>query len=165
MDIILEMFFENMTIGQVVAFHVDEGQMVAKGQDIVDIETEKSVFTITSPAEGYIRKIYPAIYDVVPVGYVLATCLATPNCQFNDASQKNEILVASSSQSVNDALETSENESLEPTKNSKKDNIRAVPAARKLATKLGINLSDVAAIVGDKIIKEEDVQKLSQLQS
>ncbi len=61
----------SMTEGQVTAWHLDEGSVVEKGADAVDIETEKITNLFESPAGGVLRRRLVAPGETVPVGALL----------------------------------------------------------------------------------------------
>ncbi len=61
----------SMTEGLVTAWHLDEGSVVEKGADAVDIETEKITNLFESPAGGVLRRRLVEPGDTVPVGALL----------------------------------------------------------------------------------------------
>ena len=61
-----------MTEGTVVKIHVSEGDTVAKGQTIMDIETEKIANEFEAEAAGVIKKIIIAEGDVKIIGDLMA---------------------------------------------------------------------------------------------
>ncbi len=60
-----------MTEGQVTAWHLEEGSAVTKGDDAVDIETEKITNLFESPAGGVLRRRLVEPGETVPVGALL----------------------------------------------------------------------------------------------
>jgi pyruvate dehydrogenase E2 component (dihydrolipoamide acetyltransferase) len=62
----------SMKTGKIVEWFVAEGDTIAKGDDIVDIETDKIAGTLESPAEGPLRRIVAEPGADLPVGAVLA---------------------------------------------------------------------------------------------
>src|SRR5919106_5173201 len=61
----------SMKTGKIVDWFVTEGDTIAKGDDIVDIETDKIAGTLESPVEGPLRRIIPEPRADPPVGAVL----------------------------------------------------------------------------------------------
>ena len=53
-------------------WHVREGDNVKKGDDIVEMVTDKATFNVPSPTSGVIKKIIHAEGETVKVGDVLA---------------------------------------------------------------------------------------------
>jgi pyruvate dehydrogenase E2 component (dihydrolipoamide acetyltransferase) len=62
----------SMKTGKIVDWLVSEGDTIAKGDDIVDIETDKIAGTLESPVEGRVRRIIAEPGSDLPVGAVLA---------------------------------------------------------------------------------------------
>jgi pyruvate/2-oxoglutarate dehydrogenase complex dihydrolipoamide acyltransferase (E2) component len=61
-----------MTEGTVVEWHFAVGDKVAKGDELVDIDTAKAVQAVESPAAGVLSRIYAEAEAVVPVLELLA---------------------------------------------------------------------------------------------
>lgn len=62
----------SMTKGKIVDWFVSEGEVVAKDDDLVDIETDKIAGTLESPVEGPMRRIVAEVGQDLPVGALLA---------------------------------------------------------------------------------------------
>jgi pyruvate dehydrogenase E2 component (dihydrolipoamide acetyltransferase) len=62
----------SMKTGKIVEWFVSEGDTIAKGDDVVDIETDKIAGTLESPVEGPVRRIIAEPGSDLPVGAVLA---------------------------------------------------------------------------------------------
>jgi pyruvate dehydrogenase E2 component (dihydrolipoamide acetyltransferase) len=60
-----------MTEGLVSAWHLEEGSVVEKGTEAVDIETEKITNEFQSPASGVLRRRLVEVGETVPVGALL----------------------------------------------------------------------------------------------
>jgi pyruvate dehydrogenase E2 component (dihydrolipoamide acetyltransferase) len=60
-----------MEEGTVAKWHVPEGQAVAPGQHVADIEIEKSTNELESPAGGVLAKQVVAEGTVAPVGTLI----------------------------------------------------------------------------------------------
>lgn len=61
-----------MTEGTVSRWNVSEGEAVAKGAPLLEVETEKIVNAVDSPASGTLRRIVAGPGDLKPVGALLA---------------------------------------------------------------------------------------------
>ena len=61
---------------EVVVWHVERGDLVAIGQEIVDVETTKSTVTVAAEAAGYIQPLVEK-GSVVPVGDPLYLCASS----------------------------------------------------------------------------------------
>ena len=62
----------SMKTGKIVEWFVSEGDTIAKGDDLVDIETDKIAGTLESPTGGLLRRIVAEPDADLPVGAVLA---------------------------------------------------------------------------------------------
>src|ERR1700730_15500079 len=58
--------------GKLVAWRKKEGERVAKGEPLVEVETDKAVVEIESPAEGILAGIKAQEGAVIPVGQTIA---------------------------------------------------------------------------------------------
>jgi pyruvate/2-oxoglutarate dehydrogenase complex dihydrolipoamide acyltransferase (E2) component len=57
----------------VVAWLKREGESVAQGEPLVQVETDKAVSEVEAPASGVLTRIVAPAGSVVPVGAVIAT--------------------------------------------------------------------------------------------
>src|SRR5581483_4331163 len=62
--------------GKIVQWLKTEGEQVAKGEPLVEIETDKATVEVEAPADGVLTRITAASGDDIPVGQVIATILA-----------------------------------------------------------------------------------------
>jgi len=58
--------------GKLVSWIKKEGSTVAKGEPLLEIETDKAVMEVESPAEGVLAGVKAQAGDVVPVGQTIA---------------------------------------------------------------------------------------------
>jgi pyruvate dehydrogenase E2 component (dihydrolipoamide acetyltransferase) len=68
MDVKLPPLGEGVDSGSVVAVLVKEGDQIAKGQGIIELETGKAIAPVPSPAPGKVTKIIVSIGDKISVG-------------------------------------------------------------------------------------------------
>ena len=73
MDVKLPKLGEGADNGVVVGIFVKEGDTVAKGQTIMELENEKAVASIPSTADGVVEKIYVKAGDRITGVYQPAT--------------------------------------------------------------------------------------------
>ena len=64
---------EGLTEGDILKWHIHEGDAVKKDQVIAEVETAKAVVEIPSPYEGIVLKIYHKEGETVKVGEILLT--------------------------------------------------------------------------------------------
>lgn len=75
-DVILPALGMSQDTGKIVQWLMTEGQHVAKGEPLVEIETDKATVELEAPAEGVLTRVSVAAGDDVPVGQVIAIILA-----------------------------------------------------------------------------------------
>src|SRR5271163_4660118 len=71
MDLKLPPLGEGVDSGNVVGILVREGDHVAKGQGIIELETGKAVAPVPAPAAGKVTKILVAVGDKISVGQTI----------------------------------------------------------------------------------------------
>ncbi len=143
--------------GKLLAWRKKEGDAIAKGEPLLDVETDKAVVEIESPAEGILAGIKAREGDVIPVGQTIAwivmpgekppeeTALASGRRM--DARPSGAS--ASSTPSTSSASSTSS-----------PSNARVSPKARRLAREHGIDLARVRGTGSEGEILAEDVMAL-----
>jgi pyruvate dehydrogenase E2 component (dihydrolipoamide acetyltransferase) len=87
----------SMKTGKIVEWFVSEGDTIAKGDDVVDIETDKIAGTLESPVEGPLRRIVAEPGVDLPVGAVLAVVAPTevPDAEIDAVVEEAKAAVAS----------------------------------------------------------------------
>jgi len=66
----------NQEEGEIVSWLVAEGDTVAEGQPIVEVETDKATVELEATASGVLARIVYGEGDIVPINGVLAVILA-----------------------------------------------------------------------------------------
>src|ERR1051326_5025833 len=74
-DVILPALGMSQETGKIVQRFKAEGEQVAKGEPLAEIETDKATVEIEAPAQGVLAHIAAAAGDDVPVGQVIASIL------------------------------------------------------------------------------------------
>jgi pyruvate dehydrogenase E2 component (dihydrolipoamide acetyltransferase) len=144
-----------MEEGRVVSWLVTEGQRVARGQILVEIESEKVAYEVESPADGIVGAILVSTDAVVPVGTPLVFILAPeesvepsvpvrPERPGTEAPARPEKVVL-----ARPAADTAESSGRR----------RLSPRARKLAESLGVDASALIGTGPEGSIVEEDIRK------
>jgi pyruvate dehydrogenase E2 component (dihydrolipoamide acetyltransferase) len=75
-DVIMPMLGMNQDTGKVLKWLRAEGDVVAKGDPILEVETDKVTVEIEAPAAGTLSGISAAEGEDVPVGRAIAVVLA-----------------------------------------------------------------------------------------
>ena len=140
----------SMTEARIIEWFKNEGDAVQKGDGVLNIETEKIMYTVEAPAAGVLLKIFAKVGDVMPIGATLAY-IGEAGEQVPEAGQ------AGTAEREETAAPAAAKEHVshgeKPGRSSK---IRISPVAKALAEKLNI---DYTAIRGSgpngRIVKED----------
>ena len=141
---------QTMTKGKIGKWLVKEGDTVAQGQPLLEIETDKVVHEQESPAAGVIAQLLATEGSDVPVNELLAV-IAAPG------EEVARVEVEASLKSA----PTGETGQIAPQRAT--PGIKASPAARQLAEKLAIALEEVTASGPGGRILESDVHRYIEL--
>jgi pyruvate dehydrogenase E2 component (dihydrolipoamide acetyltransferase) len=123
--------------GKLVAWRKKEGESVAKGEVLLEVETDKAVVEIESPGDGLLAGVKAVSGDVVPVGATIAWLVApgeTPPTEVAPRASARE--TTSASVPVHQAPP---NTAALPAASE----ARISPKARRLAKEHGVNLDHV----------------------
>lgn len=130
-------FPESIADGTVSTWHKKSGDVVARDELLVDIETDKVVLEIVAPADGTVGEIIKGEGDTVLsdelIGYFEAGEISASEAPAETATADNS--------------ETEES-----------DDKKLSPAARKLAEENGVDIAKVKATGKGGLITKEDVQ-------
>src|ERR1700685_1074521 len=58
--------------GKLLSWRKKEGEAIAKGEPLLDVETDKAVVEIEAPADGVLAGVKAQAGDVIPVGQTIA---------------------------------------------------------------------------------------------
>jgi pyruvate dehydrogenase E2 component (dihydrolipoamide acetyltransferase) len=145
--VVFPVFDANITEGMIGPWQVRVGDLIAVGDPLVEIVTDKATFTLESQAEGTLLAILAPEKSTVPNGYILAL-IGDRSDPLPDASAENEIIVAQAHKTMTEALpKTSPGAPHSPAwpQPASAGRLRATPAARRLAKDHGIDLSEISA--------------------
>ena len=144
---------EGLQEAEIVSWHVSEGDHVVTDQPLVAVETDKAVVEIPSPQAGHIRRLCGAAGDRIAVGDVLVEFEATG-------------MHADRGAVVGDLAEAP------PTEPAGTDaagaasvpgaSVRAVPAVRALARRLGVDVAQVQGTGPRGAVTRTDVERAAQ---
>lgn len=161
-----------MQEGTINAWNFTAGQPVAKGDALLDVETEKIVNTVESPTSGTLRRIVGEVGDTIAVGALVGV--------FADASVSEDAIDAfiANFKGADTSFEPEAGEtapapvvaavaapastaaaSSAPTANSDDGGEpRVSPIARRVAEKLGVDVSKVVGTGRNGRVSKEDVE-------
>ena len=137
--------------GKLISWLKKEGQEVAKGEPLLEVETDKAVMEVEAPGDGILAGIKVQEGDVVPVGQTIAWLVApgekppaeaapapTPARAGAPAARTAAVPVASAAPATSAAAKIS-------------------PKARRLAREYNVDLSKVQGTGPDGAITTDDV--------
>ncbi len=131
-------FPESVAEGSVATWHKKAGDAVSRDEIIVEIETDKVVLEVPSPADGVLEEILAQEGEIVASEQLLA--------------RVKEGAVAAAPVAKADAAPAA-TEEVEMVG----DDLRVAPAARKLAAEKGLNLANIKGSGKGGLITKEDV--------
>ena len=144
---------QTMTKGKIGKWLVKEGDTVTEGQPLLEIETDKVVHEQESPTEGVIAQILAEEGTNVPVNALLAV-IGAPGEEVERVEADTEVAQEKIVEPPQPKATPSVATAIEP---------KASPAARQLAEKLAIDLTEVTASGPGGRILEGDVQRYIDL--
>ena len=122
--------------GKLVSWLKQEGDSVAKGEPLLEIETDKAVMEIESPGEGVLAGIKIQAGTEVPVGQTIAWIVRP-----GEVPPTDELAAASGRKSTTTTLTPAS--ANQPTSSSHSTSAQISPKARRLASEHGVNLADL----------------------
>ena len=140
-----------MKEGTIVQWFKKEGDMVKKGEPLVEVLSEKATYEVEAPASGVLRKILAEEGMDVPVAGTLGIITAP-----DEELPEIEAVAAAPVIEAEEAVAVPERKVLEKVE----ERIIASPAAKRLAKEHGIDLAQVRGTGPEGRIVEEDVGSL-----
>ena len=116
--------------GDVLEVFVNDGDTIEKGQDLIELETDKATVTVPSSAAGTITKIHVAEGDTIAVGGVIVTVEESVGAS-KDSQLKQEAVESAPQQSKQKSVkpETTPVAEVPITKDTVRKNVVAVESA------------------------------------
>ena len=153
-----------MDEGRIVAWHKREGDAVAAGDVLFEVETDKATMEVESPSAGTLRRIlYPAD-ATAPVATVIALITETadepiPLDSPVAAQPPKPSLPAAAQPATGPGSRGGRgpSEAEPPIGSSDGDRVRSSPAARKRAEELGVDISNISGSGPGGRVTLEDV--------
>ena len=140
---------EGISEAEIVRWLIAEGSTVTEDQDIVEIETDKAIVALPSPHAGKIIKLHRKQGDLTKVGEILVTI------ETDEAGQPEPPAPQTDRGTVVGSLGDDEMIELPAP-------VKAMPAVRALAKKLGVDLTKIRGTGGEGKITREDVERAVQ---
>jgi pyruvate/2-oxoglutarate dehydrogenase complex dihydrolipoamide acyltransferase (E2) component len=141
----------SMNEALVIAWLKDEGEWVEKGEDLVEVEVDKGVIAISTPASGILLRVIVREGSAVPVGGLLAF--------IGEAGEEvPEVIVEEVPREAKAVARAAE----EGAPLSRTGKFIASPAARHLAKELGVQIEEVEGTGPSGAVVEEDVRRFAE---
>ena len=156
-----------MTEGTIANWRVGEGQSVERGAEILDVETDKIVNAVEAPAGGVLRRILARDGETHAVGALIGV-IAEEHASDTDISRFIESFVAAVVSFDPDgspaaaATSTGVAPAIAAASAPDAEEARVSPIARRVAERLGVDLSKVAGTGRNGRISKEDVEAFAQ---
>ena len=147
MDVLMPQLGETVTEGTIAAWHKKTGDLVEKGEMLMDVETEKVATEIPAPVSGVLSTINVAEGDTVDVGTVLAV--------ISVAGETATKAARATSPEANQTAPAAKSGGL-PKKSAGE---RLSPAVRRLLSKHDLDIADISGTGRDGRVTRQDVQK------
>src|SRR5437764_9156654 len=144
-EITMPRLSDSMHEGTILSWLKADGDAVAVGDELVEIETDKATIAFESPADG-VLKIVAQVGDTLEVGELIAY-LGIARQSDGDAAPAPAAAAAATTQPVEPAElepagETTEDSSASDGSGSPSD-VKATPLARRMAHAHGLDLSEL----------------------
>lgn len=150
-EIIVPELAESITEGTISTWFKQVGDSVEKGENVLELETDKVNVEIVSEEAGVISELKAEEGDTVEVGQVIAVIGEGGGAPAEKAEPKQE-----------DKKEAEETESEAPAAPAEEDEsdalVVATPSARKLAREKGIKISDINPTDPRGLVRSQDVE-------
>ena len=159
-SIVMPQMGYDMKEGTVLKWHKKEGDEVAKGDIIAEIETDKATVEFEAYVGGVLRKIIAAEGATIPVGQLIAVIAAADEELPDDLGVSSEASPPAAPQASAAPAATAPAPALADAPERAPavgGEVRASPIARRLAKERGIDLSAVTGSGPGGRIVEEDV--------
>jgi pimeloyl-ACP methyl ester carboxylesterase len=147
-----------MVEGTVVDWRARPGDVVEKGQTIVVIESEKVEIELEAFASGKLAAVYVEPGETVPIGALLGA-IVEPNAPFDrEAFAKAFVPETEGAPAGATGTPSGAREPI-PTSRAPASGVKAAPAARAAAKKLGVELDSITGTGPGGRITVEDVER------
>src|SRR5579871_4736264 len=140
--------------GKLLSWRKKEGEVVSKGEPLLDVETDKAVVEVEAQADGVLAGLKAHEGDVIPVGQTIGWIVAP-----GEKPPAEEASAASGRRmdSAPAAAPAATASAVAAPAAAPAGNVRVSPKARRLAKEHGVDLGLVRGSGGDGEISAEDV--------
>jgi pyruvate dehydrogenase E2 component (dihydrolipoamide acetyltransferase) len=142
--------------GKLIAWRKKEGETIVKGEPLLEVETDKAVVEVESPADGILAGVKAHEGDVIPVGQTIAWIVQPgeqPPAESADMATGRRMDAKPAAPAAVAAAKSD-------TQAGPGATARISPKARRLAKEHGIDLANVRGSGGDGEILADDILAL-----
>jgi pyruvate dehydrogenase E2 component (dihydrolipoamide acetyltransferase) len=137
---------EGLHEAEIIEWHVAAGEEVVAGQPLLSVETDKAQADVASPRAGRVARLLVQVGERVPTGTVL---LEFEDGESEDAGTVVGVLPAAQPRAMEPGVPLRESS----------PRIRAAPAVRALAERLGVDLASVEATGPGGAVTSADIER------
>jgi len=153
---------EGLPDAEIVEWHVKPGDEVSEGQVLVTVETAKAIIDVPSPQAGRILRLYGKENDVIETGKPLLA-FGTGEAQ-QESVAEGEARGEDSGTVVGKMESTGETIAEEAIRlHHSAITVKAAPAVRALANRMGVELTMVTPSGHDGLILADDVRRVARI--
>jgi pyruvate dehydrogenase E2 component (dihydrolipoamide acetyltransferase) len=152
-EVVMPKFGLTMQEGTIQQWFKAEGERIEAGQPLFEVETEKVLYEVESPASGTVAKLLYPLETKVPCANVVAVIAVAGEDVAAVAAGYTVKTASAAAQTVAASAPTAERTSV-----AARGAVIATPAARKLAKERGIDLAAVKGTGPSGRITREDVE-------
>jgi len=149
-----------MQQGTITQWHAAQGQAIARGDALLDVETEKIVNSVEAPVDGTLRRVLAEVGSTQVVGTLIAVFadISIPDAEIDAfvAGFSSDDTVAAPDASAVAAAATTAAGSAPAGPND--DAPRVSPIARRLAERLGVDIAKIKGTGSLGRVSKEDVE-------
>ena len=144
-----------MVEGTITTWNKSEGDVIAKGDEVFEMESDKIVNVWDAPVAGVLRRIVAAAGDAYPVGALLGVIAAA---DVSDADIDQFIAEHSAIKADTEAAPAAAETAPQQTVQTGDAYTRSSPSVRRLADELGVDLGTVTGTGRRGRITDDDVK-------
>ncbi|MDQ5920474.1 MAG: hypothetical protein QG673_530 [Pseudomonadota bacterium] len=143
---------ESVSEATLLSWHKKQGDFVKREENLIDLETDKVVLELPAPEDGGLVEVIAKPGDVVKSGQIIAyldTSVVNKEAKSDTSGEAD----ASNNSTAGNSSTANKNDVI---KNDSKNEVLAMPSAKKAALDNGIDVSQVAGSGrGGRVLKED----------
>ena len=143
--------------GKIISWLKKEGEAIAKGEPLAEIETDKVVLELEAPGDGVLAGVTASAGDVVQVGKTIAWIVAP-----GEKPPEDSATAAPAARTMSAASASATTAAAPAPASAPKAPAKASPKARRMAEDLGVDLSGIVGTGPGGAISAEDVQRAAK---